>query len=82
MVKEKINSIRTYDADGLRKRAACLCIRDNNPAEVITYFLNKIIYRRIFFILSYVKECLKYCHFYNILHTYLKIVFDIVTAYF
>ncbi|ELU13228.1 hypothetical protein CAPTEDRAFT_149402 [Capitella teleta] len=28
MVKEKTNSVRTYDADGFRRRAACLCIRD------------------------------------------------------
>eukprot|EP00914_Ancora_sagittata_P010783 GHVO01021045.1.p1 GENE.GHVO01021045.1~~GHVO01021045.1.p1 ORF type:complete len:157 (+),score=12.34 GHVO01021045.1:150-620(+) len=28
MVKEKTNSIRTYDAEGFRRRAACLCIRD------------------------------------------------------
>ena len=34
MVKEKLNSIRTYYADGLRKRAACLCIRESHPTEV------------------------------------------------
>jgi len=36
MVKEKPNSIRTYDADGFRKRAACLCVRDETEQEVGT----------------------------------------------
>ena len=34
MVKEKINSIRTYDAEGFRRRAACLCVRDEKEQEV------------------------------------------------
>ncbi|XP_055350674.1 diphosphoinositol polyphosphate phosphohydrolase 1-like [Paramacrobiotus metropolitanus] len=28
MVKEKPNSIRCYDADGFRRRAACVCVRE------------------------------------------------------
>ncbi|KAI0223147.1 Diphosphoinositol polyphosphate phosphohydrolase 1 [Lamellibrachia satsuma] len=35
MVKEKPNSIRTYDADGFRKRAACLCVRDETEQEIL-----------------------------------------------
>ena len=34
MVKEKPNSTRTYDEDGFRKRAACLCVRDETEQEV------------------------------------------------
>lgn len=34
MVKEKPNSIRTYDKDGFRRRAACLCFRDQKEDEV------------------------------------------------
>lgn len=34
MVKEKPNSIRTYDKDGFRRRAACLCFRDQKEEEV------------------------------------------------
>lgn len=34
MVKEKINSIRTYDEDGYRRRAACLCFKDETEQEV------------------------------------------------
>ena len=34
MVKEKINSIRIYDEDGYRLRAACVCVRDETEQEV------------------------------------------------
>lgn len=34
MVKDKPNSIRTYDEDGFRKRAACLCVRNELEDEV------------------------------------------------
>lgn len=34
MVKEKPNSIRTYDEEGYRRRAACLCFRDETEQEV------------------------------------------------
>lgn len=34
MVKDKPNSIRTYDEDGFRKRAACLCVRNDHEDEV------------------------------------------------
>ncbi|KAK6179865.1 hypothetical protein SNE40_012122 [Patella caerulea] len=35
MVKEKLKSIRTYDEDGFRKRAACLCFRDDTERELL-----------------------------------------------
>jgi diphosphoinositol-polyphosphate diphosphatase len=34
MVKEKPNSVRTYDAEGFRRRASCLCFRDKTEQEV------------------------------------------------
>lgn len=34
MVKEKPNSIRTYDKDGYRLRAACVCVKDDSEQEV------------------------------------------------
>lgn len=34
MVKEKPNSTRIYDKDGFRRRAACICVRAENEAEV------------------------------------------------
>lgn len=34
MVKDKPNSIRTYDEDGFRKRAACICVRNELEDEV------------------------------------------------
>lgn len=35
MVKEKHNQIRTYDEDGFRKRAACLCFKDDTEKEIL-----------------------------------------------
>lgn len=35
MVKEKLNSTRTYDLDGFRRRAACVCVRDDREQEVL-----------------------------------------------
>ncbi|XP_022219633.1 diphosphoinositol polyphosphate phosphohydrolase 1 [Drosophila obscura] len=35
MVKEKPNSTRIYDKDGFRRRAACICVRAENEAEVL-----------------------------------------------
>lgn len=35
MVKEKPNSTRTYDEDGFRKRASCLCVRNDEEKEVL-----------------------------------------------
>ncbi|XP_064605635.1 diphosphoinositol polyphosphate phosphohydrolase 1-like [Liolophura sinensis] len=35
MVKEKPNSVRTYDEDGFRRRAACLCFKDASEQEVL-----------------------------------------------
>ncbi|OQR70322.1 diphosphoinositol polyphosphate phosphohydrolase 1-like [Tropilaelaps mercedesae] len=34
-MKEKPNSTRTYDADGFRRRAACLCVRDGAETETV-----------------------------------------------
>ncbi|XP_046337077.1 diphosphoinositol polyphosphate phosphohydrolase 1-like [Haliotis cracherodii] len=35
MVKEKPDSIRTYDQDGYRRRAACLCFKDSSEQEIL-----------------------------------------------
>jgi diphosphoinositol-polyphosphate diphosphatase len=35
MVKEKPNQVRTYDKDGFRLRAACVCVRDDTEQEVL-----------------------------------------------
>ncbi|XP_013419477.1 diphosphoinositol polyphosphate phosphohydrolase 2 [Lingula anatina] len=35
MVKEKPNSIRTYDEDGFRRRGACVCFKDESEEEVL-----------------------------------------------
>ncbi|OXA62955.1 diphosphoinositol polyphosphate phosphohydrolase 1 isoform X3 [Folsomia candida] len=35
MVKEKPNSTRLYDSDGFRKRAACVCVKNEQEAEVL-----------------------------------------------
>ncbi|XP_070555838.1 diphosphoinositol polyphosphate phosphohydrolase 1-like isoform X2 [Ptychodera flava] len=35
MVKHKPNSIRTYDAEGFRKRAACLCFKSDAEQEIL-----------------------------------------------
>ncbi|CAG2173688.1 unnamed protein product [Oppiella nova] len=35
MVKEKPNSTRTYDEEGFRRRAACLCVRDDHQKEIL-----------------------------------------------
>lgn len=40
MVKEKPNSVRLYDEDGYRRRAACICVRSDAEAEVF-YLFNK-----------------------------------------
>lgn len=34
MVKEKPNSIRIYDDEGFRRRAACICVRSDAESEV------------------------------------------------
>ncbi|XP_076084400.1 diphosphoinositol polyphosphate phosphohydrolase 3-alpha-like isoform X1 [Mytilus galloprovincialis] len=34
-MKEKPNSIRTYDAEGFRRRASCLCFRDKTEQEIL-----------------------------------------------
>ncbi|XP_018911489.1 diphosphoinositol polyphosphate phosphohydrolase 1 isoform X2 [Bemisia tabaci] len=35
MVKEKPNSTRIYDQDGFRRRAACICVRNELEKEVL-----------------------------------------------
>ncbi|KAL7286756.1 hypothetical protein TKK_0018901 [Trichogramma kaykai] len=35
MVKEKPNSIRVYDSDGYRLRAACICVKNDLEDEVL-----------------------------------------------
>ncbi|CAH1775000.1 unnamed protein product [Owenia fusiformis] len=35
MVKEKPNSVRTYDEDGFKRRAACLCFKDETEQELM-----------------------------------------------
>ncbi|XP_076441399.1 diphosphoinositol polyphosphate phosphohydrolase 1-like [Babylonia areolata] len=35
MVKEKPESVRTYDEDGFKRRAACLCFKDEREEEVL-----------------------------------------------
>jgi len=35
MVKEKPNSVRLYDEDGYRRRAACICVRSDAETEVL-----------------------------------------------
>ncbi|XP_047992965.1 diphosphoinositol polyphosphate phosphohydrolase 1 isoform X1 [Leguminivora glycinivorella] len=35
MVKEKPNSIRIYDEEGFRRRAACICVRSDAETEVL-----------------------------------------------
>lgn len=34
MVKEKPNSIRIYDSEGYRRRAACICVKSDLEDEV------------------------------------------------
>lgn len=34
MMKLKSNQTRTYDGDGYKKRAACLCFRNESEEEV------------------------------------------------
>ncbi|KAK9872203.1 hypothetical protein WA026_016257 [Henosepilachna vigintioctopunctata] len=35
MVKEKPNSIRMYDEEGFRRRAACICVRSEDETEIL-----------------------------------------------
>ena len=35
MVKEKPESVRIYDSEGYRLRAACVCVRDDSEQEVL-----------------------------------------------
>ncbi|XP_029648241.1 diphosphoinositol polyphosphate phosphohydrolase 1-like [Octopus sinensis] len=35
MVKQKTKTLRTYDEEGFRRRAACLCFRDESEQEIL-----------------------------------------------
>lgn len=39
MVKEKPNSVRLYDEDGYRRRAACICVKSDAESEVSGAFV-------------------------------------------
>lgn len=39
MVKEKPNSTRIYDADGFKRRAACICVKNDSEDQVNTFSL-------------------------------------------
>lgn len=45
MVKEKPNSIRIYDKDGFRRRAACICVKSEAETEVSGFVLLIIIFK-------------------------------------
>jgi len=37
MVKEKADHQRYYDMDGFKKRAACVCVKNENENEVTSF---------------------------------------------
>ncbi|KAL5016041.1 hypothetical protein ScPMuIL_005630 [Solemya velum] len=47
MGKEKLGTIRTYDEDGYRKRAACVCFKDKTRQEVLLVSSSKHVDRWI-----------------------------------
>lgn len=54
MVKEKANSIRIYDSEGYRRRAACICVKSDLEDEVSQladgshlYILSRHLYIRV-----------------------------------
>lgn len=51
MVKEKPNSIRIYDKDGFRRRAACICVRSDAETEVSWLFFFYVSSKQMFLIL-------------------------------
>lgn len=65
MVKEKPNSIRIYDSEGYRRRAACICVKNDLEDEVSqqmaldifnvnVYFVNVYFYFNIsYFIITF-----------------------------
>lgn len=61
MVKEKPNSIRIYDSEGYRRRAACICVKNDLEDEVsqqmaldIFSFVNVYFYFNIsYFIITF-----------------------------
>ena len=40
MVKERSDNQRSYDNDGYKKRAACVCVKNENENEVIFLILH------------------------------------------
>ena len=68
MVKEKPNSIRIYDSEGYRRRAACICVKNDLEDEVsqqmaldILPFINIAIF--IFILISIIM------HYFNEINT-------------
>lgn len=53
MVKEKANSIRIYDSEGYRRRAACICVKDDLEDEVSRWQLPIYFYRHVVVRISY-----------------------------
>ena len=51
MVKEKPNSTRIYDADGFKRRAACICVKNDAEDQVISLISRKIT------LLSFLSRC-------------------------
>lgn len=43
MVKDKPNSTRIYYEDGYRKRAACVCLKANDPTQVGGPFILQVL---------------------------------------
>ncbi len=43
MVKEKADHQRLYDRDGFKKRAACVCVKNENENEVIIKLTSNLI---------------------------------------
>ena len=46
-MKNKPNSIRTYDSDGFRRRAACVCVRDDSEIEVRIIQIFRFVYLKL-----------------------------------
>lgn len=62
MVKEKANSIRIYDSEGYRRRAACICVKNDledevgQPADGSSRYFCRHVYRSLVFSTSYSRE--------------------------
>ena len=51
MVKEKPNSTRIYDEEGFRRRAACICVKNEDEKEV--RFMSALEYFQFWLILVF-----------------------------